>query len=162
VDGEIAMKKVKTISQLKKAFKNKRVGLVTGVFDVLHFEHIEFLSFAKRKSDFLAIGLESDENVRLFKGKNRPIFNFKERASVLSALECVDFIFKIPKIKGEMASFYGKILKEVNPGALFSAVFADTSWKKKKKKAEELGIKFIPYDKKPKVSSSKVVSVLLK
>lgn len=161
------MNKVKTISQLNRIAnfskkKGKAVGLVTGVFDVLHFEHVEFLSFAKKKADVLVIGLESDENVRLFKGKGRPIFNFKQRAFVLSALECVDFVFRIPKIKGEMGSFYGRILKEINPDVLFSAVFSDNSWKEKKKKAEKAGIKLMPYDKKPKTSSSRVVSFLSK
>jgi len=157
------MGKIKTILELSKIKKNgKSIGLITGVFDILHFEHVEFLEFAKKKVDILVVGLESDENVKMFKGRRRPIFGFKERASVLSALECVDFIFKISKIKGEMDVFYGSILEEVAPDILFSAVRADSSWKAKKKKAEELGIKFTTFGKKPKTSSSKIVSVLIK
>lgn len=155
------MDKVKDISQLKK-LKGKRVGLVTGVFDILHFEHVRFLEFAKKKADILIVGLESDENVKLFKGKGRPIFKFKERASVLSALECVDSIFKIEKIRGSMDSFYGTIIEEVGPDILFSAVRADSSWRQKKKKAEELGIRFVSYDKNPGISSSDIISALTK
>ena len=156
MDGEIDMDKVKTILQLK-SLKGKKVGLVTGVFDILHFEHVQFLEFAKKKADILIVGLESDENVRIFKGKGRPIFKFKERASVLSALECVDFVFEVPKIKGSMDSFYGTIIEQIGPDVLFSAIKADSSWKQKKNKAEELGIKLIAYGKKPKISSSAIL-----
>jgi len=155
------MEKVKTISQLKK-LKGKKVGLVTGVFDILHFEHVKFLEFAKKKVDILIVGLESDENVKIFKGERRPIFGFKERASVLSALEYVDFIFKISKIKGGMDIFYESILEEVAPDILFSAVRADSSWKEKKKKAGELKIKFVAYNGRVSASSSATISLLLK
>lgn len=154
------MDKIRNIPQLN-GLKGK-IGLVTGVFDILHFEHIEFLSFAKKKVDILIVGLESDENVKLFKGKGRPIFKFKERAAVLSSLEFVDFIFKVPDIKKDktMPDFYKEVVGRVNPDILFSAVRADDSWKQKKKKAEELGIRFISYDKKPTVSSSKIISMI--
>ncbi|MFA5086580.1 MAG: adenylyltransferase/cytidyltransferase family protein [Candidatus Paceibacterota bacterium] len=156
------MDKIKNISQLK--FRNKKVGLVTGVFDILHFEHVEFLEFAKKKVGILIIGLESDENIRMLKGKNRPIFNFKERASVLSSLKCVDFIFKIPSRKKakSIPDFYKRIVKEISPDMFFSAIKADGSWKQKKEKMGELGIEFVPYSKKPAVSSSKIISRLLK
>ncbi|MDD4531313.1 MAG: adenylyltransferase/cytidyltransferase family protein, partial [Candidatus Pacebacteria bacterium] len=156
------MDKIKNISQLK--FRNKRVGLVTGVFDILHFEHVDFLEFAKKKADVLIVGLESDENVRILKGKNRPIFDFKERASVLSSFECVDFIFKIPSRKKakSIPDFYKGIVKEISPDIFFSAIKADGSWKQKKEKMGELGVEFVPYSKKPTVSSSKIISLLLK
>lgn len=156
------MDKIRTVAQLKRL--KGRTGLVTGVFDILHFEHVEFLEFAKKKAGTLIVGLESDENIRLFKGKGRPIFKFKERASVLSALECVDFIFRIPPMKsaGSVPDFYKEIVEEIGPDFFLSAVKADGSWKKKKEKMEELGIGFVPYIKKPTVSSSKIVSKLLK
>ena len=38
------------------------------------------------------MGLNSDSSVKRLKGENRPINNEKDRAIVLSALECVDFV----------------------------------------------------------------------
>ena len=109
------MKKIKTISELGKIKKNgKSIGLITGVFDILHYEHVQFLCFAKKKVDVLIVGIECDNNVKLFKGNKRPIFNFKQRALVVSSLECVDFVFKIPEIKKGKTScseFYKNIIK---------------------------------------------------
>lgn len=167
------MNKIKTIFQLNKIVnslkkKRKTVGLITGVFDVLHFEHVEFLSFAKKRADFLIIGIESDENVKLFKGKGRPLFDFKKRVSVLSAMECVDFIFRVPKIKKDILThpyypeFYKKIVENVGPDFLISNISSDRFWKEKKQRAKKLNIKFIVYDKKPTISSSQIVSTLLK
>jgi len=160
------MKKVETISKLEEIsnqFKKKKktVGLITGVFDILHYEHVQLLSFAKKKVDVLIVGIECDENVRLFKGKDRPIFNFNQRSSVLSSLECVDYIFKIPAIKKEQSGysdFYKNIIKKIDIDVLIASIAKDSSWMEKKKSAKELNIKFIGYKGKPNVSSSEVAS----
>lgn len=160
------MKKIKTISELSGICgkRGKTAGLVTGVFDILHFEHVQFLSFAKKKADVLIVGIECDDNVKLFKGEKRPIFNFNQRASVVSSLECVDFVFKIPEIKkkeSDYSGFYKKIIKDINIDVLFASAFKDGSWREKKKSAKELGIKFISYNRKPGISSSEVALKVL-
>lgn len=160
------MKKIKTISELSKICNNlkkkkKSTGLITGVFDILHCEHVQFLRFAKKKVDMLVVGIECDSNVKLFKGRQRPVFNFNQRASVLLELKCVDFIFKIPKIKNaesNYSEFYKRIIEKIGLDALIASTSKDDSWREKKKSAKELKIKFIGYNKKFKVSSSEVIS----
>ncbi|MFA5169201.1 MAG: adenylyltransferase/cytidyltransferase family protein [Candidatus Paceibacterota bacterium] len=159
------MKKIKTISELGRIKKNgKSIGLITGVFDILHYEHVEFLCFAKKKVDVLIVGIECDSNVKLFKGNKRPIFNFNQRALVVSSLKCVDFVFKIPEIKKgktTCSEFYKNIIKNISIDVLFASSVKDGSYKQKKKSAKELKIKFIGYNKKSKVSSSEVVLKVL-
>jgi D-beta-D-heptose 7-phosphate kinase/D-beta-D-heptose 1-phosphate adenosyltransferase len=159
------MKKIKTIYELGRIKKNgKSIGLITGVFDILHYEHVQFLCFAKKKVDILIVGIECDSNVKLFKGSKRPIFNFNQRALVVSSLECVDFVFNIPEIKNSKANcseFYKNIIKKINIDVLFASFVKDGSYKQKKKSAKELKIKFIGYNKKSKVSSSGIVSEVL-
>jgi cytidyltransferase-like protein len=159
------MKKIKTISELSKLKKKgKTVGLITGVFDILHYEHVQFLCFAKKKVDVLIVGIECDNNVKLFKGSKRPIFNFNQRALVMSSLECVDFVFKIPEIKNNKTNcseFYKNIIKSINIDVLFASTAKDGSWEQKKKSSKELKIKFIGYNKKSKVSSSEIISKVL-
>jgi len=158
------MKKIKTILELSKIKKNgKSIGLITGVFDILHYEHVQFLCFAKKKVDVLIIGIECDSNVKLFKGNKRPIFNFNQRALIISSLECVDFVFKIPEIKKgktNCSEFYENIIKSINIDVLFASSVKDGSWEQKKKSAKELKIKFIGYNKKSKVSSSGIVKII--
>ena len=38
------------------------------------------------------VGLNSDLSVKKLKGKNRPINNEKNRAEILAALSCIDFV----------------------------------------------------------------------
>jgi D-beta-D-heptose 7-phosphate kinase/D-beta-D-heptose 1-phosphate adenosyltransferase len=163
VDGQpINMEKIKTISELGKIQKKgKTVGLITGVFDILHYEHVQFLSFAKKKVDILIVGIEPDSNVKLFKGSNRPIFNFNQRAFVLSSLECVDFVFKIPVIKKKQSSyseFYKNIIERIGSNVLILSIANDGFFKEKKVITEELKMKIISYNKKGKTSSSKIIS----
>ena len=71
----------------------KHSVFTNGCFDLLHVGHVRYLEQARQLGDFLIIGLNSDRSVRsLEKGKERPIVNEHERAEVLAALACVDFI----------------------------------------------------------------------
>ena len=74
--------------------KNKDLKVVaTNVcFDILHIGHIRSLQKAKSLGDILVVGLNSDSSVKKLKGKSRPVNNEKNRAEILAALSCVDFV----------------------------------------------------------------------
>ena len=61
-----------------------------GCFDLLHPGHVETLEKARSLGDALVVGVNSDRSVREMKGAGRPILPERERAEILSALECVD------------------------------------------------------------------------
>jgi rfaE bifunctional protein nucleotidyltransferase chain/domain len=63
-----------------------------GCFDILHAGHADYLAFARRQGDALAVGLNSDRSVRELKGPRRPIVPQDERARLLAALEAVDYV----------------------------------------------------------------------
>lgn len=69
-----------------------RMVFTNGCFDLLHAGHVRYLAAARREGDFLVVGLNSDRSVRSVKGENRPIVPQDQRAEVLSALACVDFV----------------------------------------------------------------------
>ena len=54
-------KLIKKIVQLKK--ENLSIGFTNGCFDLLHKGHIYSISEAKKKCDYLIIGLNSDISV---------------------------------------------------------------------------------------------------
>jgi len=60
----------------------KRVW-VNGCFDVLHRGHIELFKYAKSLGDFLIVGIDDDDRIKSFKGKNRPINTLQDRAVTL-------------------------------------------------------------------------------
>jgi D-beta-D-heptose 7-phosphate kinase / D-beta-D-heptose 1-phosphate adenosyltransferase len=91
--------KVLTLPALKKKLdslrrQKKTIAFTNGCFDILHWGHISYLEAAKnKKARVLVVGLNSDKSVRsLSKGPERPIVPQRERALVLAALECVDFV----------------------------------------------------------------------
>ncbi|MBW2109485.1 MAG: D-glycero-beta-D-manno-heptose 1-phosphate adenylyltransferase, partial [Deltaproteobacteria bacterium] len=63
-----------------------------GCFDLLHVGHVRYLQVAKAQGDMLVVGLNSDRSVRRIKGPPRPIVPEQERAEILAALACVDFV----------------------------------------------------------------------
>ena len=82
------------IKQKVEALKNngKKIVFANGCFDVLHVGHIRYLKSAKKFGDILLVAINSDESVHKLKGEGRPMQNENERAEIIAALECVDFV----------------------------------------------------------------------
>lgn len=70
----------------------KTVVFTNGCFDILHIGHIRYLQDARALGDVLVVGVNSDDSVRRLKGPERPINCEQERAEVLAALECVNYV----------------------------------------------------------------------
>lgn len=71
----------------------QKIVLTNGCFDVLHIGHVSYLKEAAALGDCLIVALNSDESVRrLGKAPDRPIFSVDQRAEMLAALECVDYV----------------------------------------------------------------------
>ena len=80
----------------------KTVVFANGCFDLLHVGHIRYLQSARQLGDALVVGLNSDESVRRLKGPQRPLMPENERAEILAALACVDYVvlFQEPTVEG--------------------------------------------------------------
>jgi rfaE bifunctional protein nucleotidyltransferase chain/domain len=72
--------------------EGKKIAFTNGCFDILHVGHIRYLIEAKKTADILVLALNSDSSVRAIKGEKRPLVPEDERAEVLAALECIDFV----------------------------------------------------------------------
>ncbi len=70
----------------------RRLVFTNGCFDLLHVGHVRYLQAARAQGNALAIGLNGDESVRALKGPTRPINSAEDRAEVLAALACVDYV----------------------------------------------------------------------
>ena len=82
------------LAEQAKAFRaeGKRLVLTNGCFDLLHVGHVRYLQAARALGDALAVALNSDASVRALKGEGRPINPEDDRAEVLAALECVNYV----------------------------------------------------------------------
>ena len=70
----------------------KRVVATNGCFDILHVGHVRYLQKTKSFADYSIVLLNSDKSVKSIKGENRPINNENDRAEILCALSCVDYV----------------------------------------------------------------------
>ncbi|MDA9591708.1 adenylyltransferase/cytidyltransferase family protein [Pelagibacteraceae bacterium] len=102
---------VSHVKFLKK--KNLIIGFTNGCFDLLHMGHLTLLLQAKKKCDYLIIGLNSDLSVKNIKGENRPVDNEEDRIQNLSIRDEVDAII----LFSEETPL--KIIKEIIPNKLF-------------------------------------------
>ena len=72
--------------------ENKTIVTTNGCFDILHVGHVRYLRKTKTFADVMIVCLNSDVSVKKIKGPDRPINNENDRAEILCALSCVDYV----------------------------------------------------------------------
>ena len=89
------------LAQVSQAFaaQGKRLVFTNGCFDLLHVGHVRYLQAARALGDALAIAVNGDASVRALKGPSRPINPEADRAEVLAALGCVDYVVIFPEVR---------------------------------------------------------------
>ncbi len=131
--------------------------LVTGVFDVLHEEHLIFLKKAKSLGDYLLVGVESDVRVAQMKGENRPINTQLVRVSQLEKLKIADEVFILPEAFNKPEQHI-ELIKKIKPKYL--AVSSHTKHLEEKQQILEAhgGKVVIVHNHNPKISTTKILS----
>ena len=88
------MKSVPELSAISAQFAadGKKLVFTNGCFDLLHPGHVRYLQQARALGDALLVALNGDASVRALKGPTRPVNCEEDRAEVLAALACVDFV----------------------------------------------------------------------
>lgn len=82
---------------LNRYRSRKKIVFTNGCYDLLHVGHVRLLKKAKSLGDILILAINSDLSLRKLKGRGRPLVGEKERAEVLSALSCVDYVTIFPE-----------------------------------------------------------------
>ena len=93
-DSDSKIKNRDVLAAILKAetAKGKKVVFTNGCFDLLHAGHVKYLQKARKIGDILVLGLNSDTSVRRLKGEKRPLIGEEERAHILAALDCIDYV----------------------------------------------------------------------
>ena len=100
------------LKKISKIRNNKVIGFTNGCFDLLHHGHLHLIKEARKRCDFLIVGLNSDESVKMLKGAGRPIENQMKRAKNLSKIKEVNAIAIFNTETPEI------IIKELHPDIL--------------------------------------------
>lgn len=69
---------------------NKTVVYTSGTFDMLHYNHLKMLEYARALGDILIVGVNTDELVASY--KSQPIIPFEERIALMKAIKGPDVV----------------------------------------------------------------------
>jgi rfaE bifunctional protein nucleotidyltransferase chain/domain len=123
----------------------KKLVVTNGCFDLLHVGHVRYLQAARALGDALAIGVNGDRSVRELKGDNRPLNNENDRAEVVAALGCVDFVTIFQEVRAT------RLLEVVGPAIYAKGGDYTTATLDPEERAtlEKIGaeIRIIPFEK---------------
>ena len=86
---------VRRIGEARAA--GRTVAFANGCFDLLHVGHIRYLESAAQEADVLVVAINDDDSVRTLKGEGRPILSASDRAELVAALRCVDYVIIFPE-----------------------------------------------------------------
>lgn len=93
--------------------QGRRVVFTNGCFDLMHIGHTRYLQAARELGDVLVVGINTDRSVQsLNKGCDRPIVPERQRAEVLAALACVDYVVLFDEPDP------GRLITEIQPDVL--------------------------------------------
>jgi rfaE bifunctional protein nucleotidyltransferase chain/domain len=110
------------------------VVLATGVFDILHIEHIRFLKAAKKAGDRLLVGIETDARVKSMKGHHRPVNSQDIRLEQISSLKPVDHSLLLPTQFNTQPD-WDRFMAQIRPDVY--AVSSHTTYLKNKQRLVE-------------------------
>ena len=93
-DSDLKIRSAASVKRLLESERQKGRAIVftNGCFDLLHVGHVKYLQKARRLGDLLVLGLNSDASIRRLKGPKRPLIDQDERAHILAALDCIDYV----------------------------------------------------------------------
>ncbi len=154
-------KKIKTRNSLVRlcSFLRKkrcRIGFTSGVYDLIHAGHVQFLEEAKRRCDVLIVGINSDHSVKRYKGSGRPIIPLKYRMIVIAGLSAVDYIFPFSERRNH------KNIEQIRPHIYFKAGDYAAEQLSSKTTVESYGGRVVILPIKFPISSSKIIAKIIK
>lgn len=95
-----------------------QTGYLSGVFDLFHVGHLEYLLNAKSYCEKLIVGVNDDAIIWEYK-KRKPVIPCQDRMKIVSALKCVDDVIKV-SIRDEVNAH-----SEIH----FDVLFMSEAWK---------------------------------
>jgi rfaE bifunctional protein nucleotidyltransferase chain/domain len=95
--GEVVTREQMLARAAEARRAGKTIAFANGCFDLLHVGHVRSREGAAQQADVLVVALNDDAGVAALKGKGRPIMTAADRAELVAALRCVDFVTVFPE-----------------------------------------------------------------
>jgi rfaE bifunctional protein nucleotidyltransferase chain/domain len=140
------------LDKIKK--EGKTLAVTNGCLDILHVGHVRYLNMSSTCADYLMVLLNSDKSVRAIKGESRPINKEEDRAEVLSALNCVDYVMFFDE------NSPAKLLEEIKPDVYTKGADYNLETLPEAKSIQSYGGKIAFIDLVEGVSTTKILEKL--
>ncbi len=108
-DKILSVDELALVSEKYREQEQKKLVLTNGCFDLVHVGHVRYLQAARSLGDALAVAINGDDSVRALKGEGRPLNCETDRAEVIAALGCVDYVVIFPDVRAT------RLLEKVRP-----------------------------------------------
>lgn len=156
------MSKIITLNQAEQVSRKMKsdgrsIVLVGGCFDIFHFGHFYFLKKSKKLADLLIIALESDQSVRILKGKNRPVTPLPLRAELLASISFVDYVVTLADNMTDKS--YQQLTDAIKPNVI-AATKGDRNLSKKENQIKKIGGKLVVIPAYNTPSSSELLQII--
>ncbi len=140
---------------------DKKIVTVNGSFDLLQAGHLDFLEEAKQQGDILLVGINTDASIQEKKGPSRPIISQEQRAALLAALMCVDYVTIMTGAYNDEP--HGSFLPAIQPhihvnGEEYGPVESWVEWPVMQK----LGIRPYQVTRRPNLSTTEIIEKIKK
>lgn len=118
------------LSDIRARHKDQQLVLASGVFDLLHYGHVQYLQSLQQYGDVVVVMVKSDERIRCHKDSSRPIIPEIDRVRMVEAIKGVDYVFVgsyDPQAKAKIDYTYEDALEKLQPDIF---VTANDDWEK--------------------------------
>jgi len=85
------------LETVREKYKDKTIVLGSGVFDLIHRGHVDYIQNLKKHGEIVVVMVKNDERVHLGKGSARPVIPEQDRVFMVDALKGVDIAFIGPR-----------------------------------------------------------------
>ena len=125
--------------------EKQKIGFTDGVYDMFHVGHLNMIREAKKRCDYLIVGVHSDEIVEGYKNR-KTVINENDRREIVGAIKEVDrAVINYTRDKLKLWELYH-----------FDTIFIGDDWKGTErwnnfeKVLAEIGVtvEYIPYTKR--------------
>jgi D-beta-D-heptose 7-phosphate kinase/D-beta-D-heptose 1-phosphate adenosyltransferase len=94
--------------------RGQRIGLTSGTYDLVHFQHYWYFAQCREECDVLLVGVDSDRHVRERKGPDRPYICAYQRVFMVDGLKPVAFAFVMNGLRD-----LARVSELIRPDVLF-------------------------------------------
>ncbi len=136
--------------------QHKVVVLASGVFDLFHHEHANYLRAAKKAGDMLVVAIESNARTRELKGKNRPVYDEAKRLAAVCKIREVDYAFILPEDFNSKKA-YEELVIQLKPDLYAVSSHSDHQENKRALMEKHGGKLVVVYEYNPHVSTTKMI-----